>query len=76
VTAADGSIWRRAGEDDSEGETMMTTITERYAAGERDFAGATLTAAALGGANLTGARRSSTDAPVAGYALVTVLESA
>ena len=50
---------------------MATTITERYATGERDFTGENLR-----GANLNGARRSSTDAPVSGYALVSVLERA
>ena len=69
----------------------MTTITERYAAGERDLTGenlrgenlrgadlrgADLRGADLRGANLSGARRSSTDAPVSGYALVSVLERA
>ena len=74
----------------------MATITERYTAGERDFAGAYLRGANLRGANLSGAylrgadltgadlrgaylrgaRRSSTDAPVVGYALATVLERA
>ena len=84
----------------------MTTITERYAAGERDFTdadlggadlidadlrgadlggadligadlrGANLIDADLRGANLNGARRSPDDAPVSGYALVSVLERA